>query len=40
MKLNSEKYPNIEYTPGEEIFLGKGEAGQAVLVRRRRGADR
>ena len=28
MKLNSEKYPNIEYTPGEEIFLGKGEAGQ------------
>ncbi len=28
MKLNSEKYPNIEYTPGDEIFLGKGEAGQ------------
>ncbi|OUO92930.1 DUF2004 domain-containing protein [Cloacibacillus sp. An23] len=28
MKLNSEKYPDIEYTPGEEIFLGKGEAGQ------------
>lgn len=28
MKLNSEKYPDIEYRPGEEIFLGKGEAGQ------------
>lgn len=28
MKLNSRNYPNIEYTPGEEIFLGKGEAGQ------------
>ena len=28
MKLSSEKYPNIEYTPGDEIFLGKGEAGQ------------
>ncbi len=28
MKLNSRNYPNIESTPGEEIFLGKGEAGQ------------
>lgn len=28
MKLSSKKYPNIEYTPGDEIFLGKGEAGQ------------
>ena len=28
MKLNSEKYPDIEYRPSEEIFLGKGEAGQ------------
>lgn len=28
MKLNSRNYPDIEYRPGEEIFLGKGEAGQ------------
>ena len=28
MKLNSRNYPDIKYTPGEEIFLGKGEAGQ------------
>lgn len=28
MKLNSKKYPDIEYTPGEEIFLDNGEAGQ------------